>query len=392
MTLSKFKHVKISGISAVVPPKEINIYDEAKYYDNNVKKIDRMRKMVGFYKRRIVEEGVTASDLSIQAAERLIKEMNINKDEIDALLFVVQRSDYAAPATAFYIHNKLGLGKNCLAFDIRQGCPGWVYGLLVSSGLIESGSCKKILLLAGDTPSAGIDFADRVSAPVFGDAGTATLLEYSDKEIKSYFNITVDSSGYEAIITPASGYRLQFKKQRSNSKEDPNKRLKEKITTKSGRKTDLLSVYMDGLAVFNFTINHVPENIKELLMKYNLSKDEISHFMCHQANKQIVQAVSNAIDYPIEKAPTHTFETYGNSSIVSIPVSINDNLKENIEKGKKEVCLCSGFGNGLACATTVQILKNIYLSGVQDYVKPDGHPTRDSLIEYWIKKIQNSES
>lgn len=86
MTLSKFKHVKISGISAVVPPKEINIYDEAKYYDNNVKKIDRMRKMVGFYKRRIVEEGVTASDLSIQAAERLIKEMNINKDEIDALL------------------------------------------------------------------------------------------------------------------------------------------------------------------------------------------------------------------------------------------------------------------------------------------------------------------
>ncbi len=391
MVLSKFEHVKITGISTVVPPKEINIYDEAQYYDNNIKKIDRMRKMVGFWKRRVVDEDVTASDLAIQAAERLIQQMDIDKNSIDALIFVVQRSDHSAPANSFYIHNKLGLPAKCIAFDIRQGCPGWIYGLWVSSALIESGSCKKVLLLAADTPSVGIDLGDRVSAPVFGDAGCATLIDYSDKIVNSYYNITVDSSGYEAIITPASGFRLPYKKQHANCKVDINKDLYTPIKTKSGRLTTLSSVFMDGLAVFNFTINHVPKNINELFDNFKLKKEDITHFMCHQANKQIVQAVSNAIQFPLEKTPTHTFENYGNSSIVSIPVSINDNLKENIINGGDELCLCSGFGNGLACASAVLHLKDCYLSGVCDYKKPADHPTREEIIKYWKHKIAESE-
>lgn len=391
MAFSKFEHVRISGISAVVPSKEINIYDEAEYYENNIKKINRLRKMVGFHKRRVVEEDVTASDLSIQAAERLIKEMNIDKSSIDALIFVVQRSDHAAPANSFYIHDKLGLTKDCIAFDVRQGCPGWVYGLWISSSLIESGACKRILLLAGDTPSSGIDLGDRISAPVFGDAGTATLLDYSHDVIHSYYNITVESKGYEAIITPASGYRLSFKKNKEDAKEDINRGLYSPIKTKSGRETTLTSVYMDGLAVFNFTINHVPENIKDLLEISGVHKNEITHFMCHQANSQIVQAVASAINYPKEKTPTHTFETYGNSSIVSIPVSINDNLKEGLDGGSREVCLCSGFGNGLACASAILNFENIYLSGVRDFIRPSNHPTRSELINYWRNKIENSE-
>lgn len=389
MVLSKFEHVKISGISVVVPEKEINIYDEAEYYGGSIKKIDRMRKMVGFWKRRVVDEDVTASDLSIQAAERLIKEMNIDKNSIDALIFVVQRPDHSAPANAFYIHDKLGLSQNCLAYDIRQGCPGWIYGLWNSSTIIESGACKRVLLLAGDTPSAGIDLSDRVSAPVFGDAGTATLIEYSSDKIESYYNVTVDSSGYEAIITPASGFRLRWKK-KENDKKDLNKDLYTPIATKSGRQTTLTSVYMDGLAVFNFTINHVPQNIKQLFKEFGLKQENTTHFMCHQANKQIVEAVANSINYPLEKTPTHTFENYGNSSIVSIPVSINDNLKENIESGNEERCLCSGFGNGLACATAVLKLNGTYLSGVQNFVKPENHPTRQQQIKYWKNKIQNS--
>lgn len=391
MSLSKFEHVKVSGISVVVPEKEINIYDEAQYYNNSIKKIDRMRKMVGFWKRRVVDEDVTASDLSIQAAERLIEDMNIDKNSIDALIFVVQRSDHSSPANAFYIHNKLGLSSNCVAFDIRQGCPGWVYGLWNSSALIESGTCKKVLLLAGDIPSSEIDVNDRVSAPIFGDAGSATLLEYSEKEIKSFYNITVDGSGYEAIITPASGFRLKRLKGDWNSEEDLNKDLYAPITTKDGRQTTLSSIQMDGLAVFNFTINHVPQNIKQLFKEFELKQEDITHFMCHQANKQIVQAVANAIDYPSEKTPTHTFENYGNSSIVSIPVSINDNLKENIDNGNKEICLCSGFGRGLACASAVLTFDKIYLSGVRDFIKPKNHQTRKQIIEYWQNKIMGTE-
>ena len=387
MTLSTYNHVKISGISAVVPPKEINIYDEIEYYNNSVKKVDRIRAMSGIYKRRVVEDGVTSADLSIQAAQTLFDEMGIDRNQIDALKFVVQRPDYPSPATAYSIHEKLGLNKNCCAFDVNQGCPGWVYGLWISSSLIESGACKKVLLLAGDTPSARVDLSDRVSAPIFGDAGTATLLEYSEDIIKSYFNITVNGKGYEAIITPASGARLPYTR---NLEFD--KIIYEPILTKSGRVTTLNSVYMDGLAVFNFTMNHVPKSINELLSYCDITKTEITHFMCHQANKQIVQSVAMAINYPIEKTPFHTFETYGNSSIASIPVSINDNLKENIENGLKETVLCSGFGNGLACASTIQELKNIYLSGVRNFKKPANHPNRYDIIKYWQEKIKNSEA
>lgn len=387
MTLSAFNHVKISGISSVVPPREINIYDEIEYYGNSVKKVDRIRAMSGIYKRRVVDDGVTPADLSIQAAQILINEMNIDKNEIDALIFIVQRPDYPSPATAYSIHEKLGLSKNCCAFDVNQGCPGWVYGLWISSSLIESSACRKVLLLAGDAPSARVDLSDRVSAPIFGDAGTATLLEYSEDIIKSYFNITVDGSGYEAIITPASGARLPYTR---NLEFD--KVIYEPIMTKSGRTTTLNSVYMDGLAVFNFTMSHVPASINQLFDNFILNKEDITHFMCHQANKQIIQSVAKSINYPVEKTPFHTFEMYGNSSIASIPVSINDNLKEYIDNKIPENILCSGFGNGLACASAVLTLYGIYLSGVRNYVKPDNHPTKNDTIIYWKDKIKNSEA
>ena len=94
---TKFEHVKIKGVSVVVPEKEINIYDEAQYYGNNVKKIDRMRKMVGFWKRRVADKTTTPADLAYNAAENLIQEMNIDKNTIDALIFVVQGPDYTNP-------------------------------------------------------------------------------------------------------------------------------------------------------------------------------------------------------------------------------------------------------------------------------------------------------
>lgn len=143
MTLSQYKHVIIKGISAVVPQREINIYDEAQYYENNIKKIDRMRKIAGFYKRRIVEEGTTASDLSIKAAEILINGLHINKSNIEALIFVRQRPDYARPSTAFFIHEQLGLEKSTLAFDISLGCTGWMQGMYVAHSLIDIRRCRQ---------------------------------------------------------------------------------------------------------------------------------------------------------------------------------------------------------------------------------------------------------
>lgn len=381
MAKSEFKHVCIKGISTVAPEKEINIYNEAQYYDNNIKKIDRMRKIVGFYKRRVVEEGITASDLCIDAAKILINEMNINKDSLDAIIFVVQRPDHSAPATSYYIHKQLDLSESCLAFDIRQGCPGWVYGLFVASSMIESGAVKKILLLAGDTPSYGVDLADRNVAPVFGDGGSATLLEYSREEHKSFYNITVKSEGYEAIIKPASGYRLPFKFN------DEDNELLEYIETKTGNKNRLTDLYMDGMAVFNFTMNTVPENINELIKFANIEKDKIDYLMLHQANKQIVQTISSKLGFEEDKAPYKSFEELGNQSITSIPIAMSYNIKEKLQNANNRI-LCAGFGNGLAAASCVLNLNKIYCSGIRDYKKDKTHMTRKEYIQYWKKKIK----
>ena len=385
MTLSKFEHVKITGISVVVPKKEINIYDEAEYYDNSIKKIDRMRKMVGFWKRRVVDEDVTASDLSIQAAETLIKDMNIDKDSIDCLIYVVQRPDYSAPATAFYIHNKLNLSYSCAAADIHQGCPGWVYGLWTASQMIESKACKRILLLVGDTPSAGMDLSNRISAPVFGDGGVATLVEYSEDKVLSYYNVETQSKDFEAIINPASGARLHFKR----NDDKFNAKLLKPIKTPSGYETKLSYGYMDGLAVFDFTINQVPKSIKKLMEYADITPEETEKLLLHQANKQIVQAVAAACGYPEEQAPYDAFENFGNNTMCSIPTTINYLYANKLNKDSKFVC--SAFGNGLAVATALlKLSKDIYLSGVQDFIKPKNHPTSEDLIKYWTNKLEGN--
>lgn len=131
MSFASFKHVAITALSVVVPEKEINIYDEAEYYGNSVKKIDRMRKMVGFYKRRVIDEDVTASDLAVAAAENLFSLKNIDRSTVDALLFVVQQPDYRGVGTTYDIHRRLKLSRSCSATEaVRDVSDGFtVYGL-----------------------------------------------------------------------------------------------------------------------------------------------------------------------------------------------------------------------------------------------------------------------
>ena len=324
MTLANFKHVKISAIETVVPKKEINIYDEVEYYGNSVKKVDRMRKMVGFWKRRVADDTTTPADLAIDAGKKLIEDLKIDKNSIDALVFVVQQPDVMNPATAYFIHQKLGLSDDCIATDINQGCVGWVYGLYMAHNLIESGMHKRVLLLNGDTPAVGVDLADRNVAPIFGDGGCATLLEYSETEHNSYFAIDTKSYGFEAIVPPFSGVRFRLNAIKDEDYELLDKLRKEKITLPTGNETALLNAHLDGLAVFDFTVKIVPENIKAVLDFAKMTKDDIGALCLHQANKQIVQAVAVGAGFDETneaKVPYKAFENYGNNTMCSIPTT-----------------------------------------------------------------------
>lgn len=285
MSLSKFSNVKIAGISVVVPENEINIYDEIQYYDNSIKKVDRMRKMVGFHKRRVVNDNTTSSDLGICAARKLINNYNIDVSSIDALLNVTQKPDYMQPATAFFIHQKLNLAENAPAIDINEGCAGFVYGMWTASSMIQSGACKKVLLICADTPSVGISIEDRNTASIFGDAGSAILCEYSEDEVISYYNIESKSDGFEAIISPTTGMRFLHNKFQLNL-ELLKKLEDDKITTAQGNEINIFSTYLNGLAVFDFTINFVPKNINKLMEYAQIDRSEIDALCLHQANKQ----------------------------------------------------------------------------------------------------------
>ena len=168
MSEYKFENVSMVAQSVVVPQHEINIYDEAEYYDNNIKKIDRMRKMVGFYKRRVSDKSVSPAYYAIDAAQKLFDGAGVKPESIDALVYMAQRQDWSQPSTAFWIHKQLGLKSDCPVMTINQGCPAWVYGMWVASQMVTTGANKRVLLLCADTPSVGVDLKNRISAPVFG--------------------------------------------------------------------------------------------------------------------------------------------------------------------------------------------------------------------------------
>lgn len=391
MSLYKFHNVKIAAMSIVVPEKEINIYDEAQYYNNSIKKIDRMRQMVGFHKRRVADDTTTASDLAIQAAQNLFRDYGIDKDSIDALVFVVQQPDYMSPATAYFIHQKLDLKESCIATDINQGCAGWIFGLFMVSQMIQSGTFKKVLLLNADTPSIGIDPKDRNSAPIFGDGGVATLVEYSAKEIKSFYNIETHSDGFEEIISPSSGTRFRYNLLKDEDFELLKSLKDNKFTTKESNEVTFFHSYLNGIAVFDFTISVVPPNIKALMSYANIDETQVGALCLHQANKQIVQAIGDKAGFSLDKVPYEAFENYGNNTMCSIPTTIAL-LDKEVNKSN---LVCSGFGNGLVCASAVLDLSNINSAiiigggvNIHTFKKPDYIKTRQAYIEYWISKMK----
>lgn len=203
--IKTFKNIKVTGMSLVLPQKEISIYDELQYYGNSEKKAERARKMAGFWKRRIVDPDVTSSDLGVQAAENLIVSMGLDRNKIEAMVFVVQQPDYHGPCTAYSMHHRLGLSKDCYVTDLVQGCVGWCFGLLTVFQMVASGTYESVLLINGDTPARGLKQSDRVNAPLFGDAGLATLVERFEGATEVAFNLDTFSDGFEAIISLCTG-------------------------------------------------------------------------------------------------------------------------------------------------------------------------------------------
>lgn len=336
--MAKFKvsNVAVKGICSCVPSNELSnhSYEYLTEQERNM-----LIKTTGIEKRRVADDGVTTSDLSYKAAEDLIKSLNWDKNDIDIVVLVTQSQDYFLPATSITLQERLGLSKNCLAFDISLGCSGYVYALSVISSMMSAGFLKKGLLLAGDISTFSLNYKDKSAYPLFGDAGTATAVEYHENQSIA-FNAGSDGSGYEAIIIPDGGLRNPLTDESYQESEDENG------LTRCNR-----NLHLKGLDIMNFSLREVPNNIKELSEFAETPLDQVDHYVLHQANKLINNSIRKKLKQDESKFPI-SLNKYGNTSSASIPLTICANLKGQVENSSNKLLL-SGFGVGLSWASAI---------------------------------------
>lgn len=306
-------------------------------------KIDDLTRLTGVRERHIAADGETAADMAVSAAERLFAEHHIDRGTIDFILFNTQWSDYITPASACIIQDRLRIPTSAGALDLSQGCTGYIYGLSVAKGLIESGSARRVLLLTSDTITRSIHPMDRSNQAIFGDAAAATLISASDHEegpTIGRFIFGTDGSGYQEIIIRQGGARYPLPRYQSAD-----------YTDNYGNIRNDACFYMNGAAIFSFSVKIVPEILARTLEANHLRQDNIDFFIFHQANQIILETILKKNRIPAEKSII-SLENWGNTVSSTIPVALYHALKESrIKKGNK--VLLAGFGVGLSWAGTI---------------------------------------
>lgn len=330
MAFLDIKNISIKGISACIPLREEKISDIYKW-DGASNFIES----TGIAARRRADDSMTSADLCASAAEKLIKELAWDKADIEALVFVTQTPDYILPATSCVLQQRLGLSKECYTLDISLGCSGWVYALSVIAALLQNGTIRKGLLLAGDTVTKLCSTEDKSTYPLFGDAGTATALEYDENSCSIKFVFNTDGKGYETIICREGGYRQPLKAESLD--------MRDFGEGTSRRGVDL---ELDGMDVFSFGISKAPKSVRQLCEHFSIDKDSVNLFTFHQANKMMNEMIRKKLKVEGEKVP-YCMEEFGNTSCASIPLALVTRERENLISKKLKHVTC-GFGVGLS--------------------------------------------
>jgi 3-oxoacyl-[acyl-carrier-protein] synthase-3 len=207
MSVLVFDNIRIRSICACVPKRSVpNTIENTILFTKE--ELEKFIESTGVFNRRYSELNICSSDLCLEAANNIFTYENLDKDEIDLLVFVTQTADFLSPATSISLQNRLGLSKNVAAFDVNLGCTGYIYGLAIAYSLMLQPTFRKCLLLVGDTPSKVVSSKDKVNAHLFGDAGSATLIEKTSTSTKSYFSLYSDGGGSGAIKIEAGAYRM----------------------------------------------------------------------------------------------------------------------------------------------------------------------------------------
>ncbi len=321
----EYSNIAVRGIASVVPKKNIEnldcVSDELSSH-----KINKQMRLTGIERRRILSGEQTASDLATLAASDLIEELEWSKDSIKVIVYITQSPDLEIPSTALLIQKRLGIGKNCLAFDVNLGCSGYTAGIQIVSGLIHQTGGRALLL----TSDGRKDIKRKRAADylLFGHAGTATAIEVEE------------------------GNRLCYRHQSDGSRFRT-------IFREHGKATE-----MDGTAVFAFTINDVAESIEQTMQYFSLEENLIDYYVFHQGQRMIIDNLADVCGIPLSKM-LYSLQDYGNTSSSSVPLSICKEEEKLKKKSQVKLYLC-GYGVGLSWGSVILDMSTSHILKIRE--------------------------
>lgn len=338
MALFTVSGIAMKGISSAVPK---TILRNAEYGWIPESERNLLISTTGIHQRRVAPRELCTSDLCFEAAKRLMDELSWKAEEIGLLIFVSQSRDYVLPATSIILQDRLGIPKSCVAFDVGLGCSGYVYGLSIISAMLKSTGVKKALLMVGDISTSSLNYRDKSTYPLFGDAGTVTALELTEEQDqKWFFNLNSDGAGHKAIMIHDGGTRHPYSSQSE---------IEHEVSPGIWRSGIELS--LEGLEVFGFSVREVPPNVNALLEYAQKCDSDIDAFVMHQANLLMNETIRKKLKFPKEKTP-YSLDEFGNTSSASIPLTISTRLPRLMELENQHLLL-SGFGVGLSWGSAI---------------------------------------
>jgi 3-oxoacyl-[acyl-carrier-protein] synthase-3 len=353
----KFIHrrKRISGILTVVPARELSFVEDMKNFNFPEARSLKLKEVMGYDKHRVVEPGVCVSDLAVFALNHLFEKRLLLPDEIDALILVTQSPDYFMPPTSNIIQGRLNLKRQMFCMDINQGCAGFVIGLMQAFFLLEQESIRKVILINADVLSRKTSPRDRNSFPLVGDAASITVVERDSDDSVIHTMLMMDGTRSDALMIPAGGFRLPS---------SPETAMLEDVGDNNLRAKDHLC--MDGSAVFNFVQMEIPSLIDDLLKYGGVTIDEPDYFFFHQPNRFMLQKLADKLGVPYAKMPSNVVERFGNSSGVTIPMTITLNLADRLVHEQFKVCL-AGYGVGLTWSAMLLNLGKVKFNSMIEY-------------------------
>lgn len=326
----------IKGISYYLPEKVMT--NEELVQEFPEWSVDKVAKKVGVYSRHLAAENETAGDMAEKAARKLFEEYGVSPKDIDFVLLCTQSSDYFLPSTACILQDRLGIPTSAGALDYNLGCSGCIYGLAMAKGLVAGGIAKNVLLLTAETYNKYLHPSDKSNRSIFGDGAAACLISTEGIAEIGDFCLGTDGSGAKHLIVETGAAKHKAATGKETTDDDGHVRREDYL-------------YMDGSAIFNFTLDAVPTMMKEVLVKNKMEKDDVDYYVFHQANKFMLNTIRKVCVLPKDKFYVNLEQT-GNTVSSTVMIGLKQCLEAGtIHKGMK--VMVAGFGVGLSWGGTI---------------------------------------